>query len=81
MSPREWLNVLAILESIDEVPGLHAIQAQHFRADPIRFFRRGSDEAQTLIWAEVTRRLDGRAEQPALPGLPAIAGEASCSAS
>lgn len=81
MTCREWLNVLAILESIDVVPGmpighgsgrveyardeLNAI----FRENPLRFLRRADDATRDAIWAEVERRRAGRPEQRALPGI------------
>ncbi len=68
MNAREWLNVLAILESIDEVPGMprnaerllvHGgwiTRTQAFVRDPVRFFRHADDATRDAIWAEVERR-------------------------
>ena len=73
MTCREWLNVLAILESIDEVPGMppavygwprdwgveDRVQLANlrFRDSPISFLRRADDATRDAIWAEVERRL------------------------
>jgi len=75
MTAREWLNVLAILNSIDEVPGMPvpsmappgegrayiAAQQRRFRRDPVAYLRGASDAEEIAIWAEVERRLAGGA--------------------
>lgn len=61
MTAREWLNVLAILNSIDEVPGLMSYEQVAFRHDPATFLRKADDRGQGLVWAEVERRLAGGA--------------------
>lgn len=68
MTAREWLNVLAILNSIDEVPGMPAFAAsagyervKQFVGDPVRFFQKANASTQAAIWAEVERRLAGGA--------------------
>lgn len=73
MTPREFLNVVAILESIDEVPGMPAavygwprdwgvedrvqLANLRFRDSPISFLRRADDATRDAIWAEVERRM------------------------
>ena len=69
MKAQEWLNVLAILESIDDVPGMprdaervlaHGgwiTRTQAFVRDPLRFLRHADDATQAAIWAEVQRRM------------------------
>lgn len=66
MTPEEWLNALAILESIDEVPGMPTSstftsgeRSRMFALNPIRYLRRADDATRAAIWAEVERRLGG----------------------
>lgn len=61
MTAREWLHVAAILDSIDEVPGLSDQANALFRAYPARYLRKADDATQAAIWAEVERRLAGGA--------------------
>lgn len=63
MKAQEWLNVLAILESMDDVPGMPPLDhftAGHrvslFKMKPIRFLQRADDATRDAIWAEVERR-------------------------
>lgn len=70
ITAREFLNVLAILESIDDVPGMpvpdhifieatsthRAAQVGAFVANPVRFLRRADDTTRAAIWAEVKKR-------------------------
>lgn len=73
MTVHEFLNVVAILESIDKVPGmprgkqketdwnrmmsLPVSRQQVFRNDPLRFLQRADDATRAAIWTEVERRL------------------------
>lgn len=76
MNCQEWLNVLAILESIDEVPGIPPavtnvpkhwtpqkrvqLANAHFRYSPVRSLRNADDATRAAIWAEVERRMGAK---------------------